>query len=33
MAAEFSNQIDWDGQALYIEAVTDVGQGDLQGVA
>ena len=25
MAAEFSNQIDWDGQALYIEAATDVG--------
>jgi hypothetical protein len=26
MAAEFSNQIDWDGQALYIEAATDVGR-------
>ena len=25
MAAELSNQIDWDGQALYIEAATDVG--------
>lgn len=25
MAAEFSNQIDWDGEALYIEATTDVG--------
>ena len=27
MAAEFSNQIDWDGQALHIEAATDVGRG------
>ncbi len=26
MAAEFSNQIDWDGQALYIEAATDAGR-------
>jgi hypothetical protein len=26
MAAEFSDQIDWDGLALYIEAATDVGQ-------
>ncbi len=26
MAAEFSNQIDWDGHALYIEAATDIGQ-------
>ncbi len=26
MTAEFSNQIDWDGQALYIEAATDVGR-------
>jgi hypothetical protein len=26
MAAEFSNQIDWDGQALYIEAATEVGR-------
>jgi hypothetical protein len=25
MAAELSNQIDWDGQALYIEAATDGG--------
>jgi hypothetical protein len=25
MAAEFSNQIVWDGQALYIEASTDIG--------
>ena len=25
MAAELSNQVDWDGQALYIEAATDVG--------
>jgi hypothetical protein len=25
MAAEFSNQINWDGQAPYIEAATDVG--------
>ena len=24
--AEFSNQIDWDGKALYIEAATDVGR-------
>jgi hypothetical protein len=24
--AEFSSQIDWDGQALYVEATTDVGQ-------
>jgi hypothetical protein len=26
MAAEFSHQIDWDGQALYFEAATDVGR-------
>jgi len=26
MAAEFSDQIDWDGQALYIEAATDFGR-------
>jgi hypothetical protein len=26
MAAEFSDQINWDGQALYIEAATDVGR-------
>jgi hypothetical protein len=26
MAAEFSNQIDWDGKALYFEAATDVGR-------
>jgi hypothetical protein len=26
MAAEFSNQIDWDGQALYIEAATEIGR-------
>ena len=26
MAAEFSNQIDWDGKALYLEAATDVGR-------
>jgi hypothetical protein len=26
MAAEFSNHIAWDGQALYIEAATDVGR-------
>jgi len=26
MAAEFSNQIDWDGDALYFEAATDIGQ-------
>jgi hypothetical protein len=26
MAAEFSDQIDWDGQALYIDAATDVGR-------
>jgi hypothetical protein len=25
MAAEFSNQINWDGQARDIEAATDVG--------
>ena len=24
--AEFSNQIDWDGKTLYIEAATDVGR-------
>ena len=24
--AEFSNQINWDGKALYIEAATDVGR-------
>jgi hypothetical protein len=26
MAVEFSKQVDWDGQALYIEAATDVGR-------
>ena len=25
MTAQFSNQIDWDGHALYIEAATDIG--------
>ena len=25
MATEFSNEIDWDGHALYVEAATDVG--------
>lgn len=26
MATEFSNQIDWDGNSLYVEAATDAGR-------